>query len=67
VASLARQSVLGHTHRGGFFQAIFDVFMAGIVAIATLILRADMDRQVKTWGRKYGTAAKIDSKGKTQD
>ncbi|CAI6094190.1 unnamed protein product [Clonostachys chloroleuca] len=60
VASLARQSLLGNTPRGGFLQGLLDAFMAGIISIAVLIVRWDMDRQVSAWGRKYGTSAKID-------
>uniref|UniRef100_A0A8H7MY16 3-dehydrosphinganine reductase n=1 Tax=Bionectria ochroleuca TaxID=29856 RepID=A0A8H7MY16_BIOOC len=60
VASLARQSLLGNTPRGGFLQGLLDAFMAGIISIAVLIVRWDMDRQVSAWGRKYGTSAKVD-------
>lgn len=58
IAGLARQSLLGHTPRGGFFRAIFDAFMAGIVALVILFVRGDMDKQVRAWGRKYGTSGK---------
>ncbi|KAI1413992.1 NAD(P)-binding protein [Hypoxylon sp. FL1857] len=54
LTGLVRRSVLGGSIRGGFWRAIGDWLIAGLMALVMIVVRSDMDKKVRDWGRKYG-------------
>ncbi|KAI1386688.1 uncharacterized protein F4822DRAFT_324129 [Hypoxylon trugodes] len=56
LTSLVRRSMLGGSIRGGVLAAIWDWFLAGIMAFVMILVRGDMDKKTKEWGRKFGAS-----------
>ncbi|KAI1207293.1 uncharacterized protein F4807DRAFT_435198 [Annulohypoxylon truncatum] len=53
---LVKRSMLGGSIRGGALTALGDWFFAGVMALLMILVRSDMDKKVKDWGRKFGTS-----------
>ncbi|KAI2464979.1 NAD(P)-binding protein [Annulohypoxylon bovei var. microspora] len=56
LTGLVKRSVLGGSVRGGFWMAIGDWLLACVLAVVMIFVRDDMDRKVRSWGRKYGAS-----------
>lgn len=54
-------STLGASVRGGFFKGILDTVLGWLGLIVMVFVRGDMDRKVRSWGKRHG-----DSGMKTQ-
>ncbi|ROW11845.1 hypothetical protein VPNG_04941 [Cytospora leucostoma] len=54
-------STLGASARGGFWKGLLDWFVGSLMLIVMVIVRGDMDRKVRNWGKRQG-----DSGMKTQ-
>ncbi|KAI0119747.1 NAD(P)-binding protein [Daldinia grandis] len=54
LTGLVKRSMLGGCVRGGFWRVLGDWFLAWILGIVMVFVRDDMDRKVRTWGRKFG-------------
>lgn len=54
LTGLVKGSMLGGSLRGGFGRVILNWFLAGLMGIVMVFVRADMDRKAKAWGRKFG-------------
>lgn len=53
---LVKGSMFGGSLRGGFWMALLQWFLAGLMGIVMVFVRADMDGKVKAWGRQFGVA-----------
>ncbi|KAI1662826.1 NAD(P)-binding protein [Daldinia decipiens] len=56
LTGLVKRSMLGGCVRGGFWRVLGDWFLAWVLGIVMVFVRDDMDRKVRTWGRKFGTS-----------
>ncbi|OTB08994.1 hypothetical protein M426DRAFT_316285 [Hypoxylon sp. CI-4A] len=56
LTALVKRSMLGGSVRGGFLRAMGDWVVACLMGIIMVFVRDDMDRKVRTWGRKFGTS-----------
>lgn len=54
-------STLGASVRGGVLKGLLDTFLGWLGLIVMVFVRGDMDRKVRSWGKRYG-----DSGMKTQ-
>lgn len=55
---LVRRSMLGGSVRGGFLRVLGDWVLAGLLAIVMVLVRADHDKKVRSWGSQYGTTGR---------
>ncbi|KAI1486514.1 NAD(P)-binding protein [Biscogniauxia mediterranea] len=63
VTWLVKRGMLGGSVRGGFWRALLDWIVASLMALVMIFVRDDMDRKVRSWGRKFGDSGmKGDSK-----
>ncbi|KAI0449137.1 hypothetical protein F5B21DRAFT_495261 [Xylaria acuta] len=58
LTALVQRSVLSGSIRGGFVRVLIDWALAWLMGIVMVVVRTDMDRQVRSWGRKYGVAGR---------
>jgi 3-dehydrosphinganine reductase len=56
LTGLVKGSMLGGSLRGGFGRVIVNWFLAGLMGIVMVFVRADMDRKSRVWGRKFGVS-----------
>lgn len=56
LTGLVKGSMLGGSLRGGFGRVIMSWFLAGLMGIVMVFVRADMDRKCRVWGRKFGVS-----------
>ncbi|ROV99669.1 hypothetical protein VSDG_02980 [Cytospora chrysosperma] len=54
-------STMGASGRGGFLKGLLDTFLGWLGLIVMVFVRGEMDRKVRSWGKRYG-----DSGMKTQ-
>ncbi|KAI0184476.1 hypothetical protein EV127DRAFT_444209 [Xylaria flabelliformis] len=52
---LLKRTMLGGTRRG-FWRVLGDTMLASILSVVVAFVRADMDRKVRQFGRKFGTS-----------
>ncbi|KAF7534747.1 hypothetical protein G7054_g5972 [Neopestalotiopsis clavispora] len=58
MTGLVKGSMLGGSTRGGLGRILIDWFLAWLMGLVMVIVRSDMDKKVRDWGRKHGSAAK---------
>ncbi|KAK3998207.1 NAD(P)-binding protein [Cladorrhinum sp. PSN332] len=49
-------SMLGGSVRGGFVRGFLDTMLGWVVILVMVFVRWDMDKKVRSWGRKYGSS-----------
>lgn len=54
--------ILGPSRRGGFWKGLVDSLLGLVMVLAMIVVRADMDRQVRSFGRQYGDSGMKDLK-----
>ncbi|KAI0181282.1 NAD(P)-binding protein [Hypoxylon sp. FL1284] len=64
LTGLVKRSVLGGSVRGGFLRVLGDWVMAFVMAIIMVFVRDDMDRKVRSWGRRFGASGMKDGEKK---
>lgn len=47
-------STLGASIRGGFWKGLIDWLFGSLMLLVMVFVRADMDRKVRAWGKRYG-------------
>ncbi|ETS83651.1 hypothetical protein PFICI_05527 [Pestalotiopsis fici W106-1] len=65
MTGLVKGSMLGGSTRGGPGRILIDWFLAWLMGIVMVIVRSDMDKKVRDWGRKFGSASKTTASKQT--
>ena len=58
IIRLVMTSVLGGAIRGGFVKGVVDTMLGWVVLVVMVFIRWDMDKKVRSWGRRYGSSGK---------
>ncbi|KAK0640657.1 hypothetical protein B0T16DRAFT_335315 [Cercophora newfieldiana] len=56
--------MLGGSIRGGVIKGLVDTVLAWVMVVAMVVVRWDMDRKVRTWGREHGSSGMKESRGR---
>ncbi|KAJ2995862.1 hypothetical protein NUW58_g1153 [Xylaria curta] len=58
LSALVQRSVMGGSIRGGPLRMLIDWGLAWLMGLVMVVVRSEMDRTTRNWGRQYGAAGK---------